>query len=329
MPLLGRVPTVGRVPAVRWSGFDASFSPDSISDLWNLDPRNTTLGSTLAATGTTPPVVTLSGTLTTPLGVRTEIQTTGVLGASTFRVSINNGTSYVASGVTTVATYAIPGTALTLNFPSGTYTNDNVYRATAGTARDTSTFLQDASNATAANQPFFTSSNASFNGNPTWDWPNATASALDTASFAAKAAPITIVAVAQATVTTQCQLFQGIGGTTLSVRQVATAITMLFGTGGNIQFPGNMQQPAILIVEFAASGIITGWMRGNFMANRSTTVASGITQFRLGNLTALTFPWNGSIADVRMMSKTLSLAERRNVFAYFSAKHNIPVALAT
>ncbi len=108
---------------------------------WRADTY--TLSATLRATsGTTPPVVTLSGTLTVTdgMGFRMEIQTTGARGTATFRYSRDNGASWIESNVVTAATYAMVGplTGRTLVFPVGLYTNNNVYEGAIGTWEDLS-----------------------------------------------------------------------------------------------------------------------------------------------------------------------------------------------
>lgn len=337
MTLLGRIPVVGRsAPVGRWRGYDSTFDPASLANLWAIDPANSTLGGTLAATGTTPPVVTISGTLSTPKGVRVEITTGGVLGVAVFRVSINNGSTYVASNVTTVATYTIPGTALVLNFPAGTYTNDNVYRATAASVLDTSPAVQLAAQATPANQPFFTLANASFNGNPTIDGPNATATALDTGLFSAFAGTTTIVIVCKSTSasTSGNQAFfnRTGGGTNFRILTFLTS----GGQNNRIQtlstvnnfYQSNLLGPSILIAEYnASSGTVSLWLNGNYLGTGSDTVAA-INSFRIFNNAGSTAPFQGSIADVRIAGKTFSRTERRAMFGYFANKHAIPIAVA-
>lgn len=84
-------------------------------------------GAVLFATGTAPPIVTISGSLPYPQQLRVELQTTGPRGTATFRLSLDGGSTYVATGVTTAASYGVPGTSNTLLFPVGSYTNNNVY----------------------------------------------------------------------------------------------------------------------------------------------------------------------------------------------------------
>jgi hypothetical protein len=86
-----------------------------------------TLDPTLRASGSSPPVVTITGSL--PIGIRVEITTGGALGVALYRYSADAGVTWIESELTTTSTYAMIGaaTGITLNFPTGTYTNDNVY----------------------------------------------------------------------------------------------------------------------------------------------------------------------------------------------------------
>jgi len=89
------------------------------------------LGGTVVAAGTAPPVVSLSGS--TPIAfyeIVVEITTGGARGTAVFRYSLDGGDTWTESGVTTAATYLMPGTGVTLNFATGTdYSTDNVYTA--------------------------------------------------------------------------------------------------------------------------------------------------------------------------------------------------------
>jgi hypothetical protein len=104
---------------------------------WRAD-RGITLAAALDGAGTSPPAVTLSGSLAQALAVRVEVQTTGARGASTFRWSVDGGASFVASGVSTAASVALGSTGINALFPAGTYTNDNVFRAQVTTWADLS-----------------------------------------------------------------------------------------------------------------------------------------------------------------------------------------------
>jgi hypothetical protein len=299
---------------------DRNFDPTlSTFDLWNMDPSNSTMGTTLSATGATPPAVTLTGTLTAPLGIRVEIQTTGALGASTFSVSINNGASFVSSGVTTIATYLIPGTATTLNFPNATYTNDNVYQATVAVGRDASTALKDASQGTAASQPFFTSANASFNAKPTWTWPSASNTLfLDSTVFSVLSPPLTYVFV--------CRRVNVDGNARFEIgRQAAGAnghqmqATSTTHVVGATTFTGQSVTPYVKIVSLSGTQASV-WVNGLFLGTKLLG-ATTVTSWRIGcNFTpSATAGWTGDIARIGVSSKLLSSTTRRSV-EYWAAK---------
>lgn len=116
-----------------------------------------TMGGTPLANGASPPAVTLTGSIAGVAAFRTEIQTTGARGTATFRYgALNDGTTstWIETGVTTAATYNAIGplSGLVLNFPSGTYTNDNVYQGTCSAWADQKNGAS-AAQANAAKQP--------------------------------------------------------------------------------------------------------------------------------------------------------------------------------
>lgn len=81
---------------------------------------------TVASAGTTPPVLTPSGSPTDARTIKVRIVTAGALGTSAFQYSKDGGLSW-SSIITTAATYAIGGTGVTLGFAAGTYAADNTY----------------------------------------------------------------------------------------------------------------------------------------------------------------------------------------------------------
>ncbi len=74
---------------------------------------------------TTPQAITITGTAVAVDMIQVKITGTGGIGASTYAI-FRNGTS-IATGTTTLTPIAIPGTALVLQFVTGTYTNADVY----------------------------------------------------------------------------------------------------------------------------------------------------------------------------------------------------------
>lgn len=90
------------------------------------------LGDTPKASGTSPPVVTLSGALAQPLGIQIDVTTGATLasGNMRFRWSVDNGSTWTASNVVGAATVVLGITGITANFAAGTYDATNLYKAT-------------------------------------------------------------------------------------------------------------------------------------------------------------------------------------------------------
>ncbi len=86
--------------------------------------------SSLIASGTRPPPVTITGTLTPGTNMAyqfaLDIVAGGALGTATFKYTLNGGTSY-SSTASTAASVLLGNTGLTANFPAGTYSTNNVY----------------------------------------------------------------------------------------------------------------------------------------------------------------------------------------------------------
>lgn len=72
------------------------------------------------------PAVTLTGDPRDAYVAQVEITTAGVIGTSKFKYTLDDGETYV-EGLFTAATYAIPGTGITLNFAAGTYVLGETY----------------------------------------------------------------------------------------------------------------------------------------------------------------------------------------------------------
>lgn len=86
--------------------------------------------NTIIATGTTPPPVTVSGSLVPGVNMAYElviaILAPGAIGTATFKYSLNGGGTY-SSTLSTAASVALGNTGLTALFPPGTYAANNVY----------------------------------------------------------------------------------------------------------------------------------------------------------------------------------------------------------
>jgi hypothetical protein len=124
--------------------------------LWLRADMGIQYGNTLRASGTSPPAVTITGTPTALIGLHVEIDSvaggTG-LGQATFKWSIDNGATYVATGVATAASVVLGSTGITAAFAAGPYNVDNKYDVTVAQWNDQSGNGNHAAQATAANQP--------------------------------------------------------------------------------------------------------------------------------------------------------------------------------
>jgi hypothetical protein len=84
----------------------------------------------LGAQGTSPPPVVLGGVpLLGCIQIQAQITTPGPLGTAAFSLSADGGSSQLATGVVTSSLYPIPGTGMSLAFPVGVYSLDNLYSA--------------------------------------------------------------------------------------------------------------------------------------------------------------------------------------------------------
>ena len=129
----GRFARIGRQPT-RQAILDLltdEMYPISIT-LTNDTPATANFGwpytmGKVYALGTTPPTLVVSGDPEGTEQLRVKITVGGTLGVAEFQYSLNDGTTYNGVNILTAASYAIPGTPLTLEFPVGTYATDNVW----------------------------------------------------------------------------------------------------------------------------------------------------------------------------------------------------------
>lgn len=141
----------------RGSSFSPLQQPVNLVGWFRAD-KGITLGDTPLASGTAPPVVTLSGTLVQSLGLYIQIDGAGVLGVATFKWSVDNGVSFVATAVLTGASVALGTTGITAAFTVGAYLTNNIYKATVASWADQSAAGNALTQATAGQQPLFTTS---------------------------------------------------------------------------------------------------------------------------------------------------------------------------
>lgn len=121
-------------------GFNRTQSPTTwpgASSLvsWHHSMRGVTYYTTLNGTGTSPPTVTVTGTIPAGFGLQIDIPVGGARGTATFRYSVDNGTNW-STAATTAASVLLGGTGVTAVFPVGTYSTDNVWKLVVNTWAD-------------------------------------------------------------------------------------------------------------------------------------------------------------------------------------------------
>lgn len=129
---------------------------------WVRSDLGVTLGGTLLASGTTPPVITLTGSFLGPTPtLRVACSGGGALGAWTGAVSYDGGAT-IAQVFTSGATQPLVGlgNGVTLNIAAGTASVDNVWLATVATLADQSGNGRDFTQGTASAQPTYIANTA-------------------------------------------------------------------------------------------------------------------------------------------------------------------------
>lgn len=83
-----------------------------------------------SASGTSPPAITFSGTPTSgDLLFQVRISTAGPVGSAQFQWSKDGGVTWSGAVATSPAPVVLPGTGVSVNFPAGAYSTDNLYQA--------------------------------------------------------------------------------------------------------------------------------------------------------------------------------------------------------
>lgn len=319
MSVMAMITAIGA--AGRGSSFATRLAP-GLRALLRAD-LGIALGATPRATGTAPPVVTFSGTLTIPYGIRVEIQTTGARGAATFRYSHDNGTTWIESGVTTAATYAMIGplAGTVLNFPVGSYTNNNVYRATVAAWADLSGIGNHLAQPTAANQPVMITRSAvlgkaalSYDGTALWLFRDPLVGVL--------AQPYTVAAAWNLTDNSGTRrLYDGNAG---GREQCFTGVNnYVIGAGANlaVTVTPNTGGHASVGVYNGASGTVTV-DRSNTATGAVSTASAGALY--IGSDFTGGANWFGEIAEVDLYAGAMSAVYQSRIQAYMKSFYSTP-----
>lgn len=125
-----QIPSVSNQFIDKGSGLGPG-NPKAFSYVLGVATGAAALLSAVTATGTTPPTVTVSGYPKGDYKIHIDIDGGGALATATFRWSIDDGVSWVATTVATAASVALGNTGVTVAFSAGTYNADNLYTFTA------------------------------------------------------------------------------------------------------------------------------------------------------------------------------------------------------
>lgn len=103
-----------------------TYGPETVTAASVILGEGLSLGA-VTSTGTTPPVITLTGTPLRSLNLRVECTLGGILATWTGRWSVDGGVTWTA--FTSAATVLMAGTGVTLNIAAGAAATDNVWTA--------------------------------------------------------------------------------------------------------------------------------------------------------------------------------------------------------
>ncbi len=141
-----------RVAAPFNGNFASLFTPGTVLQSVQTD-LGLTYGGTLLATGTTPPVITLTGTLAgAPTAITVTDTLPGILGTWTGLVTYGDNSTQAFTSAAAVALTG-KGAGLTLNIAAGAAAGDNTWKATCSGLADQSGNGKNYSQATASTQP--------------------------------------------------------------------------------------------------------------------------------------------------------------------------------
>lgn len=135
--------------------------------------QGVTLGTIPRSQGTSPPVLTFSGTLTGTAFPYVQIDSTAggtALGQATYKVSYDDGATFPHTGIVTSGTpTALPsvGSAILASFAAGPFNTNNIYQPLVAQASDLSGQSTHGTEATAANRMIARA--VAFNGRPAFD----------------------------------------------------------------------------------------------------------------------------------------------------------------
>jgi hypothetical protein len=282
-----------------------------------------------------PPAVTISGTPTAQVGLYLQCDGAGTRGTATFKWSVDNGATFVATGVLTAATVVLGTTGITAAFPVGAYLTDNIWRCTVSGWADQGGAGADATQAIASRQALFNIDN--FNGRPSLRFdPNINGSMLCdsvAASFSGTDKPLTVLAAVRIEDTARLGAIWSVGdagaariklnGSTVAGKLVATRIDNASATVGLTTTEATTT--ATRIIAYNSPGttmsIYINDVVTSVNASSQDVGASTLTLGMLGATTDLGETIDMSLAELVAFAGSVTAAHQ-SMIAQYMANHN-------
>jgi hypothetical protein len=327
------------------SGSSGGSSPASILGsaltLWlRGDLGVTFVMSAVAATGTTPPAVTLTGTpavsvintLASTPAIEIDISTTGARGTATFQWKLNGSVQQTAQ--TTAATFALGTTGLTANFPVGTYTNDNVYKTNTNLSAwaDQSATGASLVQATSSAQPIYSLTDGLLS-TPALTFASASLQRIASASSVATGTTPTLYIVNKYTSVSvgQCAISFGVPNTNgaamfVDVTGHSERACNIAGFPNDVD-ANNSATTSWEIWRFASAAsaqtlFVNGASR-TLNPNNNALVAPGAGIVVGSQTSSGASPLGGSVAEVIMTNRALTAGEIAQLSAYFTNRYGL------
>lgn len=314
-------------------GAGGSTNPRNIPGLliWlRSDSGITTAMSAVAATGTTPPAVTLTGTIaagqkqtatTTPyIEIDCTTGGTGAAASGTFKV---NGVSVLTSQAFN-ATVVIPNTGLTANFPNSAYTNNNIYKANINASgwKDLISGV-NFTQGTSALQPIYLGSDSNYNNYPSLNFVGANSQVLIGTIGATIAQPMSEVIFGNmASNGSQQGFFADAGGQT-GIFKRTTNFYNLFG-GTFVATTNNSTTPNAFggIFNGASSVLYIGSTGTNLAVGNAGAAGINNTTVGVGGSGVPTNYITGAIAEIMVFNSALAISNFSKMFNYGAARYS-------
>jgi lysophospholipase L1-like esterase len=274
--------------------------------------------TSVVSSGTSPPVVTLSGTATLPMSLVIAVTTSGALGTSKFKYSVDGGLSWVATEIATAASVLLGNTGITASFASGTYANDNIYTANTriATWTDQGTLGNSPTQATGGSQPEYQHFSAA-NLRRGLKWGNA--GGMTKTGFTL-AQPFTVFCVAKCA--NQSTLHGLFGGSTSNNPVLYTNTSTTVALTAGAQFTATLDATKMRTYALTFNGASSEIrIDGGAVVATGNAGSQGFVDLVVGRDPVNVLNWDDVIAEFFVIDHAASTAEKTAVESYLRAMY--------